>query len=102
MRLKVEITELVLAQWDAVQRVVRTEYEFPENASRACVTLVHGDEERHAEMPLTALMGLLVVLGMTPSIEALNVALAALAPDDARLPADETGAHYDDRHGDGS
>lgn len=77
MRYQIEITELTDVQWVAAQRVLRTSYEFPEGANRVCLVIVHGDEERHAEMPMGSFITIAMTLGLAPSVHAMNAALAA-------------------------
>jgi hypothetical protein len=118
MRLKAEIDDLTPDQWEQAQKILKTSYNIPENASRACITLVHGQEERHVEAPVSALISLLWGLSLGPAFKALGettrasmrhmrerfnpVAVAALSPDDNRLPGDgqcspECQAQDDDR-----
>lgn len=94
MRLKTEINDLTPEQWEQAQKILKTSYDLPENASRVCLTLVHGEEERHVEAPVSALVGLLISLTLTPAFHQLADAMtkiramAALTPDDDRLPED--------------
>lgn len=90
MRLKVEIDELTPDQWRHAQEVLRTSYEIPDGASRACLLLMHEGEERHVELPASQLSGFLMGLSLVPAIQglgrAVKLAMAALTPDDASLP----------------
>lgn len=94
MRLKTEINDLTPEQWEQAQKILKTSYDLPENASRVCLTLVHGEEERHVEAPVSALVGLLISLTLTPAIHQLAdamtkiKAMAVLTPDDDRLPGE--------------
>lgn len=97
MRLKVEITDLTPDQWDQAQKILKTEYTIPDGASRVCLTLIHGNEERHVETPVGALTGLLTGLNLGQAFrglsKALKTAMAALTPDDDRLPAAGSSDH---------
>jgi hypothetical protein len=91
MRLKVEIDDLTPEQWDQAQKTLKTSYDIPENASRVCLTLVHGEEERHVETPVSALTSLLWGMSLALAFEALGEAVKTStrwAPDDDRLPDD--------------
>jgi len=81
MRLQTTITELSTEQWELAQKVLKTGYEIPADASRVCLTLEHNGEERHAEMPLGAYIGLLGAFGLTSLATGLQTAMAALTPD---------------------
>ena len=83
MRLKVEITDLTPEQWEQAQNILKTGYTIPDGASQVCLTLVHGNEERHVETPVGALTGLLTGLNLG---QAIKTAMAALTPDDPALP----------------
>jgi hypothetical protein len=75
MRIQMTITELDEERWAYLQANVRAEYTIPEGATRVCLIFAHGEEERHVEMPLALVPGLLGGL-------ALGVhAMAALTPD---------------------
>lgn len=97
MRLKVEINDLTPEQWEKAQKILKTEYTIPDGASRVCLALIHGNEERHVETPVTALTDLLMSLTMGQSIKRLmdqvRVAMAALTPDDDRLPVAGSSDH---------
>jgi len=92
MRLKVEITDLTQDEWEQAQRTLKTSYDIPDGASRACLILIHGDEERHVETPVGVLSSLLTGLNLGSAFRglsrAIKTAMAALTPDDDRLPAD--------------
>jgi hypothetical protein len=75
------VTELTEAQWDQVQDTVKTEYDFGQGSSRACVTFAYGELERHAEMPVGAFVGVLAGLGLTQALSMLQTAQAVLTPD---------------------
>jgi hypothetical protein len=81
MRTRMMITNLDAEQWDYLHRNVRTEYEVPAGATRACLIFSREGEERHAEMSLAALVGLLVGLSMAGATRTLRAAMAALTPD---------------------
>lgn len=90
MRLKVEINDLTPEQWRQAQRLLKTEYTIPDGASRVCLTLVHGDELMHVETPVSAFTSLMWGMSLASVFKGLNqstkVAMAALTPDDDRLP----------------
>lgn len=98
MRLKVEIDDLTPDQWATAQEVLRESYDIPERANRMCLTLVHGDEERHVEAPAGMLTGLLLSMAIRPTLQIIHsamghlldpfnpVVVATLTPDDDRLP----------------
>ena len=71
MRLTVNIDGLTPEQWVKAQQILRSEYDIPDGASRVCLTLVYGAEERHVETPVSALTGLLLTMTLTPAIRAL-------------------------------
>lgn len=79
------ITDLDEELWTYLQRNVRTEYEIPEGAVRVCLTFSREGEERHAEMPMAAIVGLLMGLGMVSASQAFRALTltvqAALTPD---------------------
>jgi hypothetical protein len=54
MRIQATIIELTDEQWSQFHEVLKTEYQFHEGDSRVCLTLIHGNEERHLELPLAA------------------------------------------------
>lgn len=72
MRLKVEIMDLTPSQWEQAQRVLQTEYDIPDGASRACLVLIHNGEERHVEIPVAKLTGFLTMLTLTPAFLAMG------------------------------
>lgn len=78
MRLKVEIDELDADQWDQAQRLLQAQYDIPENASRVCLTLVHKEEERHVETPVSALTGLLLTLTLVPAFRSATESMRKL------------------------
>lgn len=90
MRLKVEINDLTPEQWEQAQKILKAEYTIPDGASRVCLTLIHGNEERHVETPVGALTGLLTGLNLGQAFrglsQAIKTAMAALTPDDPALP----------------
>ena len=93
MRTRVKVSDLNLRQWEYLQtNVLVTGREFLDGLPRACVVfeLTPDMAELHIEMDLVELAGLMITLNAIKD----EVAVADLA--------DETGAHYDDRHGDGS
>lgn len=69
------LTDLDQDRWDYLQRNVRAEYEIPEGATRLCLTFSREGEERHAEMPMGVIIGLLVGLGMTGTFAAFTKAM---------------------------
>lgn len=80
MRLQTTITELAPEQWVLAQKVLRTEYKIPENASRVCLTLEHQGEDRHVEMQVGTYIGLLASLGLTSLANAIEETMSAMAP----------------------
>ena len=78
MRAQMTITDLDQERWDYLQRNVRAEYEIPEGTTRVCLTFSREGEERHAEMPLGVIIGLLVGLGMTGTFTAFTKAMDQL------------------------
>lgn len=82
MRLQVNVIELDEERWAYLQANVRTEYQIPEDASRVCLTFSYGEEERHVEMSVGALIGLLMGLGMVGVTRELRNAMAKLRPVD--------------------
>lgn len=91
MRLKVEIDDLTPDQWEQAVRLLKTEYTIPDGASRVCLTLLHEGEEWHLETPVSAFTSLMWGMSLAPAFKALaapvKLAMAALTPDDDRLPA---------------
>lgn len=75
VRAQMTLTDLDDDRWNYLQRNVRAEYQIPEGATRLCLTFSRGTEERHVEMPLGALIGLLVGLGMTGAFSAMTGAM---------------------------
>lgn len=90
MRLKVEINDLTPGQWEHAQRILQASYEIPEGVGRACLTVIHGQEERHVEMPASKVSGVLMGLSVFPAFQELSrqirTALAVLTPDDSQPP----------------
>jgi hypothetical protein len=82
VRLQLTITETDEDQWSYLHSAVLTEYEIPADASRVCLTFTHGEEERHAEMPMGSLVGLLLGLGMVGISRDLQRYLSKLKPTD--------------------
>jgi hypothetical protein len=82
MRLQITITELDEERWAYLQSNVHTGYNIPEDASRVCLTFTREGEERHAEMTIGALMGLLMGLGMVGVSRELRNVVAKLKPID--------------------
>jgi hypothetical protein len=81
MRVNAIVTELDEDRWDVIQKAVNTSYDIQKGATRVCVTFVHGELERHAEMPLGVFTGLMVSLGLTGVVSNVCTAMAALQPD---------------------
>lgn len=81
MRLAVEITELDEARWAYLQRQVRTEYQIGAHETRVCLTFAREGEERHIEMPMGILVGLLIGIGTVGLGDTIRTAMAALTPD---------------------
>lgn len=82
MRIQITMTELDEERWAYLQANVHAEYEIPEDASRVCLTFSHGDQERHVEMPMGAIVGLLMGLGLVGVTREMRNALARLRPVD--------------------
>jgi hypothetical protein len=72
VRAQMTITDLDQDRWDYLQRNVRAEYEIPEGTTRVCLTFSREAEERHAEMPLTTLIGLLTGLILNSTFAAFT------------------------------
>lgn len=91
MRLKIEIDDLTQDQWRSAQEILKTAYDIPDGASRACLLVMHEGEERHVEVPASTVSGFLMGLNLIPAFrqvtDAVKLAMAALTPDDERLPA---------------
>ena len=98
MRLKAEINELSPGQWRHAQEVLLTSYDIRDSATRVCLTLVHGEEERHVELPVAVFIAVMSGLSMISATEKLSAARAILTPDDDRLPNNER--RYDPDFGD--
>lgn len=81
MRIKTTIDRLNENQWQFANRVLLTSYNIPKDASRVCLVIEHRGEERHAELPIGAYMGLVGGLGLKAVIEGYGTAQAALTPD---------------------
>lgn len=62
MRVTSTISDLTEGQWKLVQNQVKTSYYIPHGSTRVCATFERGELERHVEMPMSALIGLLVAL----------------------------------------
>jgi len=77
MRITTTIDRLTENQWTSAQKVLRTSYDIPMDASRACLVVEHRGEERHAELPLFAYMGLVGSLGL----KAVDDGLGTVTPD---------------------
>lgn len=75
MRLKVEINDLTPEQWEQAQEVLQAEYEIPNGASRMCLTILHGEEERHVEAPVMTLVSVVMSLTIAPAIRKLSDAV---------------------------
>jgi hypothetical protein len=84
------ITDLDQERWDYLQRNVRTEYEIPEGTTRLCLTFSREGEERHAEMPLGVMIGLLVGLGMTGTFTAFTKAMDQIKKATERAEPDQS------------
>lgn len=72
MRAQMTITDLDQERWDYLQRNVRAEYEIPEGTTRVCLTFSREAEERHVELPLTTLIGLLAGLVASSATKGLQ------------------------------
>ena len=71
MRLKVEIDDLTPEQWDQAERLLKDSYDIPEDASRVCLTLIHGPELRHHEVPVSAFTTLMWGMSLAPAFKEL-------------------------------
>jgi hypothetical protein len=78
MRIQMTMTALDEDRWAYLQANVRAKYEIPEGVGRVCLAFSYGEEERHVEMPLALLPGLLAGLG---TLDNHRRAMAALTPD---------------------
>lgn len=82
MRIQMTMTDLDEGRWAYLQSTVQAEYEIPEDATRVCLTFSHGEEEeRHVEMPMGSVLGLLAGLGVLGLGQTIRTAMAALTPD---------------------
>jgi hypothetical protein len=72
MRLKMEIDDLTPDQWCRAQEILQVSYDMSDGASRACVTITHQGEERHVEMPVSRVPGLLMGLALTETLRELG------------------------------
>ena len=86
MKANVQIDQLTDGQWMAAQELLQPSYDIPAHVSRVCLTLVHGEETRHVEAPVSVLFALTGVLVLTPALQATGMAMALLTPDDDGLP----------------
>lgn len=82
MRIQMTMIELDEERWAYLQTNVQAEYEIPEDATRVCLTFSYGEEERHVEVPMGSIVGLLMGLGMVGVTRELRNALAKLRPVD--------------------
>jgi hypothetical protein len=82
MRIQMTVTEVDEERWAYLQSNVQPEYKIPEGATRVCLTFSHGEEERHVEMPMGTVVGLLMGLGMVSVTREMRAALARLRPVD--------------------
>lgn len=82
MRIQMAMIELDEERWAYLQANVQTEYKIPEGASRVCLTFGYGEEERHVEMPMGTIVGLLMGLVMVGVTREMRSALARLRPVD--------------------
>ena len=81
MRLTTTLTELTDEDWTTVQGLLRPSYDIKPGATRVCLTVVHGAEERHAELPLGTFVETLAALALGRTVRNALTALAALSPD---------------------
>lgn len=104
MRLATTLTELTEEDWTMVQALLRPSYDIKANATRVCLTVVHGAEERHTELPMGAFFEVMAGLAVHRTLRNTLVALAALTPDALSEPeieckcgfrAPELGPHPD-------
>lgn len=94
MRLTTTLTELTEGEWGVAQSILRPSYEISPDAIRVCLTVIHGPEERHVELPLGTFVEVTAALGLErvfEKIHRLRTAQAALTPD--ALPDDLTCHH---------
>lgn len=66
------ITDLDEGRWAYLQANVQAEYEIPEDATRVCLTFTYGEQERHVEMSMSTLIGLLMGMGARNIGKSLN------------------------------
>lgn len=94
MRLATTLTGLTEEEWALTQAILRPSYEINPEAVRVCLTVIHGPEERHVELPLGTFVEVMAALGLERVFEKiyrLRTAQAALTPD--ALPDDLTCHH---------
>jgi hypothetical protein len=99
MRLQITITEMDEERWAYLQSNVHTDYNIPEGSSRVCLTFTHGEEERHAEMTIGAVVGLLVGLGLVGATSDLRRVLGKLKPTDLPSFLDQVRTEADPARG---
>lgn len=91
MRLTTTLTDLTPEEWALAQSILRPGYEINPDTIRVCLTVVHGTEERHVELPLGTFVEVLTCLGLERTFRkfhaALQTAKATLTPD--ALPDEE-------------
>lgn len=93
MRIQSTMTDLTEVQWAFVNATVLTSYPIDDLETRVCLTIEHGEQERHVEMPMGSYISLLTGVRLIPLSQTLSrfrenvrasmakVAEAALTPD---------------------
>ncbi|HEU4751970.1 MAG TPA: hypothetical protein VFU47_02600, partial [Armatimonadota bacterium] len=81
MRLNSTLSGLTDEDWALIQELLRPSYEIEARAVRVCLTVVHGAEERHVEIPLGTFTEVMVALTLTRNMRNALRAEAALTPD---------------------
>jgi hypothetical protein len=81
MRLNSTLTELTDEDWTLIQELLRPGYEMKPNVTRVCLTVVHGAEERHTELPLGTFVEVMAALTLGRTMRNGLRAVAALTPD---------------------
>ena len=84
MRLATTLTGLTSEEWALAQSILRPAYEINPDATRVCLTVVHGPEERHVELPLGAFVEVITAMGLERMLHRFHqfrTAQAALTPD---------------------
>lgn len=81
MRLNSTLSGLTDEDWTMIQELLRPSYEIKPNATRVCLTVVHGAEERHTELPLGTFVEVMAALSRGRAVRNGLRAVALLTPD---------------------